>query len=427
MRSKQAPVDDKKKLSFFFLMAIDEAKANETIKWVQDIETEFVQRIYSVTTKTYTKETLPSCCVYYHTTCSQQLSDVEKTNDSSVHRYDQRWYHSPVEPCPLREERVYNAFIAQLKDQGHFCWLLQAFLHTSVPSLYVLSERIYQGKLFTCLKSILSYTSQPNCQPVSFKQYFAEGPWCKDMMKGDSHVKSLYNTIFGWTLVSHDFVQRLAHICVLKGKSVQDWGCGRGMLSILLAYELKEQKSQLHVEAVDTFEESGTDMHLKYCQQYQQLQLTVKHVKRPWRSYETIEDSDYKESKDATFQVKEDYKCRQPYISNHAYDCPDPTKTLLISWGRDLDYVVNSYIQSGGRCIIVIGENEDGCTFFPQHPLLPASKQSSDTRNPERQWTLNVFPAPNFQHMFTYLFVFTAPHRVLSLQSIREKQKKKIV
>ena len=70
---------------------------------------------------------------------------------------------------------------------------------------------------------------------------------------------------------------------------------------------------------------------------------------------------------------------------------------FLVSWGypeSDAGEALENYISDGGRCVIIIGEDERGCTY-PSYDYF--AKQS--------QWTTELIEIPNFHLISTKMSV----------------------
>lgn len=339
--------------------------------------------------------------------------------------------------------------------------------------------------------------------PITTRQQWAL--ICDGIYDGN---KSLYNRLMGWTLVDRNFVKRIAAVCRKQRTTVQDWGCGRGLLSVLLALELQEDG--IRVEAIDTFEELHPHT-FSFLDHVQLSNLYVRTITRPpnhSESHVRVEDRSLSNTKspsslaentkaecshegsvlssashfisgsalsdlipekqhswvddkkshsveagtktielkttwnstggaisfssnswrwdgDAVMEGKHrvaeaDQKAREDrelwewrmseygrddreektwpsYVSECGFHRPDPRKTLLISWGRSIDYVVDDYVDQGGRCVIVIGEGEQGCTYYADEFKL----------RQKHGFKLSLQPAPNFPFISTQLYVFT--------------------
>lgn len=83
----------------------------------------------------------------------------------------------------------------------------------------------------------------------------------------------------------------------------------------------------------------------------------------------------------------------------------NPKDILLISWGLDKDThesdhfynVVQKYIIDGGKCVIIIGEVESGCTF-------PADYFSAN-KHRRRKWDTTSYEILNFYTVHTFMTV----------------------
>lgn len=71
--------------------------------------------------------------------------------------------------------------------------------------------------------------------------------------------------------------------------------------------------------------------------------------------------------------------------------------SFLVSWGHPLAPVseaLKQYIQDGGRCVIIIGEDSSGCT-----------SPSYDYFEDNPQWDVEVVEIPNFQCIQTKMSI----------------------
>jgi hypothetical protein len=214
------------------------------------------------------------------------------------------------------------------------------------------------------------------------------------------YIKSIYTWSLGWTRIDRATIKLIAGS--VGYRDVEDWGCGRGLISLLLAHELHKHKHKRgqRVYAIDTFEErrplllEGNNLPNLYVrwirrpprqheleQKTNMTNVATKENKlerdarlREWRSdnLKWWQMGSLSESEQAYYGID----TKQTHIAfDGPYELPNPRRALLISWGRDVEYAVDYYVRTGGRCLVVIGEHatnrdDGGCTYWPNEDEL---------------------------------------------------------
>lgn len=85
----------------------------------------------------------------------------------------------------------------------------------------------------------------------------------------------------------------------------------------------------------------------------------------------------------------------KPTIVDSGYKVPADA-VLLISWGRDhMDKYITDYVSAGGKTVIIIGEKHNGCTL------------ACDYLRNSAGWTARIVEIPNFEWIYTYMYVWT--------------------
>ena len=84
----------------------------------------------------------------------------------------------------------------------------------------------------------------------------------------------------------------------------------------------------------------------------------------------------------------------------------DPNDIIFIAWGSSVGKVVNSYVERGGFCVIIQGEEDGGCTFPSDYftcSLLgeddeedkgEGESESEFGRNPKPGWEVQFHEVP---------------------------------
>lgn len=66
-----------------------------------------------------------------------------------------------------------------------------------------------------------------------------------------------------------------------------------------------------------------------------------------------------------------------------------PYDILFVAWGSGIGQQVNNYAENGGKCVILLGETKDGCTF-PSDYFIPdkydLEKKEIKIENPVSEW-----------------------------------------
>lgn len=158
--------------------------------------------------------------------------------------------------------------------------------------------------------------------------------------------------LLGWTLIDHTLVSDLASICMQRGRPIQEWCSGRGALATLLAYELKQRKSKLTVEALDTLEEGEDRVEI--------IALAQRHLMNLWfRPVRRLPQTDQ--------ERKQVQNCPYLTLDDAEVVRPDSSATLIVCWARcGFQDTIDEYFIRGGKCLVLIGE-VDGCTMSLDH------------------------------------------------------------
>jgi hypothetical protein len=87
----------------------------------------------------------------------------------------------------------------------------------------------------------------------------------------------------------------------------------------------------------------------------------------------------------------------------HAVDI-QPTDIIFVAWGSGTSHIVDDYVERGGKCVIILGEMTDGCTFPADYFRTNNSDDSSDIdcENPvntrkiadENIWDIEIHHVP---------------------------------
>ena len=157
---------------------------------------------------------------------------------------------------------------------------------------------------------------------------------------GSYYVKDAYNTMIGWTIPSRTMLSVIQQLQKESGKRICDYGSGKGLLTYLL------RKIGCNVRSVDKY--INTQCFSKL---------------------------------DVVLSCKGTYKIH-------------PNDILLMSWGLYNSSMLERYVRNGGTCVVIIGEDEDGCIYPPYNFF---------ENDPE--WTVTLYEIPNFQGVYTKMSV----------------------
>lgn len=157
---------------------------------------------------------------------------------------------------------------------------------------------------------------------------------------GSYNIKDSYNMMIGWTIPSRTMLSVIQQLQKESGKRICDYGSGKGLLTYLL------RKIGCNVRSVDKY-------------------INTQCFSKP----------------DVVLSCKGTYKIH-------------PNDILLMSWGLYKPSMLERYVRNGGTCVVIIGENEDGCicppyNFFENDP----------------EWTVTLYEIPNFQGIHTKMSV----------------------
>jgi hypothetical protein len=200
--------------------------------------------------------------------------------------------------------------------------------------------------------------------------------------------RSFFVHFFGWTIVDYPMIERLCQLCLHLRCGLHEWGCGKGLICLLLAHEFHLRKKNVRVTGLDTFEEHGRPFP-----QFAYPHLQYRKIKRPYDSHEKrllCQKEPWNPKQTMDFIVDTDM------VSVDQYDKPNPKEILLISWGRSLEYVVREYVKQGGICLVLIHEGADGCMYHVDPKYM--SKYGYKEQN---------YPVPNFPGFKTSMSVFS--------------------
>lgn len=157
--------------------------------------------------------------------------------------------------------------------------------------------------------------------------------------------KDYYNQSIGWTIPSWEMLSHIKSIHKQLRAPICDYGSGSGLLTHLLTL------MDCDVYGVDLME--------------------------GWKNVG---------------------KFHQPEVltnDNELYHVP-PNHIFLISWGyiHGKTNPLQDYVDQGGKCIIIVGEDDDGCTY-----------PSYDCLNGATGWTTQVVEVPNFCGIHTKMSI----------------------
>lgn len=156
--------------------------------------------------------------------------------------------------------------------------------------------------------------------------------------------KGYYNQQIGWTIPSWEMLLQIKSVQKQLNAPICDYGSGSGLLTHLL------KLMDCDVYGVD--------------------------CKKGWSNVGKFHKPDILvEDKDGFYQVP----------ANHIF---------FISWGYINEPTLKNYIERGGKCVIIIGENEEGCTY-PSYDALSAVSG----------WTSRVVTVPNFHGIYTKMSI----------------------
>ena len=159
--------------------------------------------------------------------------------------------------------------------------------------------------------------------------------WCRR--------KDHYNKHIGWTIPSWEMLSQIKQI----GRPICDYGSGSGLL--------------IHLLKLIGCDAYGVDYH---------------HYTNEWGNVgKFCRPKVYVMSEDQIFHVPSDH-------------------IFLISWGYINRDPINDYIERGGKCVIIIGEDDEGCT----HPPYDLFNDMSD-------WTCQIIEIPNFYGIYTKMSI----------------------
>jgi len=215
-------------------------------------------------------------------------------------------------------------------------------------------------------------------------------PFISIQQESDTNVigRSFFVHFFGWTIVDYPMIERLCQLCLHLRCGLHEWGCGKGLICLLLAHEFHLRKKNFHVTGLDTFEEQGRPFP-----QFAYPHLQYRKIKRPYDSHE--KELLY-QKEPWNFKQTMDFIIDTDMVSVDQYDKPNPKEILLISWGRSLEYVVREYVKQGGICLVLIHEGADGCMYHVDPKYM--SKYGYKEQN---------YPVPNFPGFKTSMSVFS--------------------
>jgi hypothetical protein len=159
--------------------------------------------------------------------------------------------------------------------------------------------------------------------------------------------KDYYNKHIGWTIPSWEMLSQIKSIHKQLNTPICDYGSGSGLLSHLL------KLMDCDVYGVDR--------------------------KKGWKNVGKFHRPDI------TVDEEECY----PVPSDHIF---------LISWGYLTGKVspLNEYVEHGGKCVIIIGEDNEGCTY-PSYDYLSGASG----------WVSQVTDVPNFYGIYTKMSINT--------------------
>lgn len=60
-----------------------------------------------------------------------------------------------------------------------------------------------------------------------------------------------------------------------------------------------------------------------------------------------------------------------------------PTDMLFVGWGSDTDDIIDDYVNSGGHCIVILGETAGGCTFPSDYVIRHCLSECEDCAKAE--------------------------------------------
>lgn len=165
--------------------------------------------------------------------------------------------------------------------------------------------------------------------------------------------KDYYNLDIGWTIPSWDMLMQIKSVQQQRKKPVCDYGAGSGLLTHLLK-----------LVGCDVY---GVDLNdgWKNVGKFHGPEILIS---------ETGGDH-------PSFVVPNDH-------------------IFLISWGylNVEGSPLNDYIERGGRCVIIIGEDDDGCTY-PSYEYLKGQKE----------WQTHIIEVPNFHGIHTRMSINIRP------------------
>jgi hypothetical protein len=157
---------------------------------------------------------------------------------------------------------------------------------------------------------------------------------------GSYRLKDAYNETFGWVIPSVQMLSIIKQLQLSTGKRICDYGSGKGLLTYLL------RKIGCNVRSVDKY-------------------INASCFAKP----------------DVVLSRRGNYKIHS-------------TDILLMSWGLYNPSMLRRHVRNGGSCVIIIGEDEDGCICPPYNYF---------DENPE--WTVALYDVPNFHGIYTKMSV----------------------
>ena len=157
---------------------------------------------------------------------------------------------------------------------------------------------------------------------------------------GPYDMKRIYNSKIGWIIPSKKILNVIYDVQQKFNKTICDFGSGKGLLSFLLL------NIGCSIQSVD------------------------KYIDESYFSIPSI------------------------IVPNGVEYMIPSTYILLMSWGLYPISILENYVKNGGNCIIIIGENETGCTNPPYNFFEGDS-----------QWCVTIYEIPNFDGIYTKMSV----------------------